>query len=179
MKKNILNAFLFSLLFTGWAKAQEIKEVNPCNKVLAERLDFLFDGSLTNELQLQEELTALGPCGLDSFDLLYFSNMNALSAMVARISKEKNSEQITYGDLLNEINKVKQTNLYIEIKEITTKSNQLGATVGSIDNWANDRSIFEELGAATAVINEVENYLKNHPKNTKTYQQILEEIKKG
>lgn len=75
--------------------------------------------------------------------------------MLARISKEKKVEQMTFSDLYTEIVKFKKADVYKEIREVTIASERLGETVGNIENWSQDLALFESLGASQDVINKV------------------------
>lgn len=157
----------------------EIAPEQACELQLVKKLDFMLDGSFTSENVLFKEIAKLQPCGLDEFDINFFGNMDIFNTMLARISKEKKVEQMTYSDIYYEIVKFKKADVYKEIREVTMASEKLGATTGNIKNWAQDVTIFNNLGASQSVIDKVYDYLKDHPDNEKTYQEILELLKKS
>ncbi len=171
MKLNTLFSFL--LIVTGlWATAQD-----PCEQQLTQKMDFMLDGSLTNQKILVDEISKLRDCGLDDFDVNFFGNMDVFSAMASRMIKSKNVEQMTFKDLFTEIEKFKKADVYKEIRQLTLASEALGERVGKLQSWAQDKMLFEDLGASRDIIEKVANYLMDHPENTKTYKEILEEIK--
>tara|TARA_R110002012_G_scaffold202778_1_gene371970 strand:- start:1754 stop:2260 length:507 start_codon:yes stop_codon:yes gene_type:complete len=149
-----------------------------CETQLVKKLDFMLDGSFANENVLFKEIAKLGPCGLDEFDVNFFGNMDIFNTMLAHISKEKKVEQMTFNDLYIEIVKFKKADVYKEIREVTIASENLGETIGNIENWSQDLTIFENLGASQDVINKVYDYLKAHTDNKKTYKEILGLLKK-
>ena len=150
-----------------------------CEAQLSKKLDFMMDGSFANEKVLVLEMAKLAPCGLDEFDVNFFGNMDVFNTILARISKQKKVEQMTFNDIYTEIVKFRKADVYKEIREVTLASEKLGETTGNIKNWAQDLAIFEDLGASQTVIDSVYNYLKEHPDNTKTYEKILLMLKKG
>ncbi|WP_435680481.1 hypothetical protein [Nonlabens sp.] len=179
-----MKKYLFAIVicFAIVAQAQNSPSENTpqqtCELQLAKKLEFMLDGSFAHENVLFKEIAKLRPCGLDEFDVNFFGNMDVFNTMLARISKEKQVEQMTFNDIYTEIVKFKKADVYKEIREVTLASQQLGETTGNIKNWAQDLAIFEDLGASQAVIDNVYNYLKEHPENDKTYKEILELLKK-
>jgi len=157
----------------------EIAPEAACELQLVKKLDFMLDGSFANENVLFKEIAKLQPCGIDEFDINFFGNMDVFSTILARISKQKQVEQMTFSDLYTEIVKFKKADVYKEIREVTLASEKLGETTGNIKNWSQDLAIFENLGASQDVIDRVYKYLKSHPNNSKTYKEILESLKKG
>lgn len=157
----------------------EISSEQACEMLLVKKLDFMVDGSFASERVLVKEIAKLKPCGLNDYDVTFFSNMDIFSMMLTRISKEKEVEQMNYNDVYTEIIKFKKSEVFQEIKSVTIASEQLGQTTGNIRNWEQDVALFKELGASEDVIERVYNYLKSRPENTKTYQEILELLKKG
>ena len=101
-----------------------------------------------------------------------------MSAMLRKMTKEKQLEQLTFQDLFAEIEKMKATEAFEQMKKITQLSETLATRVGNLKNWNEDIKIFQELGASKNVITKVFEYLESHPDNTKTYQEILESFKK-
>lgn len=150
---------------------------DPCEQQLAQKMDFMLDGSLTNQRILVDEMSKLTTCGLDDFDVNFFGNMDVFSAMASRMIKSKKVEQLTFRDLYTEIEKFKKADVYKEIRQVTLASEALGNRTGNIKNWSKDRMLFEDLGASRDVIEKVAAYLMEHPENTMTYKEILEEIK--
>jgi elongation factor P--beta-lysine ligase len=104
--------------------------------------------------------------------------MESMSAMLRKMTKENQLEQLTFEDLFTEIEKMKATHGFQEMKKITQLSETLATRVGSLKNWNRDIKIFQELGASKNIIAQVFEYLESHPENTKTYQEILEDFKK-
>nr|WP_152556354.1 hypothetical protein [Nonlabens ulvanivorans] len=178
--KKILFASVMCLTMATQAQNSPL-ETSPkqsCETQLVKKLDFMLDGSFANENVLFKEIAKLGPCGLDEFDVNFFGNMDIFNTMLAHISKEKKVEQMTFNDLYIEIVKFKKADVYKEIREVTIASENLGETIGNIENWSQDLTIFENLGASQDVINKVYDYLKAHTDNKKTYKEILGLLKK-
>jgi hypothetical protein len=149
-----------------------------CKTLLNKKLDFLIDGSFQDEASLQKEIARLKQCGLDDFDVKFFGRMESMSAMLRKMTKENQLEQLTFEDLFTEIEKMKATNGFQQMKKITQLSETLATRVGSLKNWNQDIRIFQELGASKNIIAQVFEYLESNPENAKTYQEILESFKK-
>ncbi|WP_124978935.1 hypothetical protein [Nonlabens xiamenensis] len=171
---------IFLLLFisvfsTSLVSGQQ--NIHPdCEAVLQQKLDFLLDGSLQDEQALRREIKKLKPCGIDDFDIKFFGRLESLTSMLRKLTKDNTLEKLTFGDLYGEINKLKNTQGYQELKKIDQLSEELAQRTGNLANWSADVQIFEELGASRRVISEVFEYLETHPNNDKTYKEILETI---
>jgi hypothetical protein len=149
-----------------------------CQQLLSQRLDFLIDGSFQDASALVREITRLKVCGLDDFDVKFFGRMESMSSMLRKMTKERQLEQLTFKDLYLEMDQMKSTQGYQEIKKITLLSEELATRKGSLQHWDIDIQLFRELGASRTVIASVYEYLEAHPDNTLTYQEILESLKK-
>ncbi|WP_438961771.1 hypothetical protein [Nonlabens sp.] len=181
MKKTLSVLTLFTVIAVQAQLPQssplEISSEQACEMQLVKKLDFMLDGSFTHENVLFKEIAKLRPCGLDDFDVTFFSDMDVFNTMLTRISKHKKVEQMTFSDVYTEILKFKKAAVYKEIREVTMASEELGQTTGTIKNWEQDLTLFENLGASTTVIQKVYDYLKSNPDNEKTYKEILELLK--
>jgi hypothetical protein len=156
----------------------ELALTDPCKLLISKKLDFLIDGSFQDEASLRKEIARLKECGLDDFDVQFFGRMESMSAILRKMTKEKQLEQMTFEHLFVEIKKMKATSSFTEVKKITLLSETLATRKGNLKNWNRDVTIFQELGASRNVIAQVFEYLESHPENTKTYQEILESLKK-
>lgn len=188
-----MNKFIIvSLLcFFGFQKAviaQEVPDPAPtaeqlaaraCEKILDGKLEFLLDGSFQSQDVPAQQLRKLVGCGIDEFDVKFFGSMNSMGAMLTKMAKGKELHTLTFRNLLDEINKVKQTDIYTKMRSITTLSEELANRIGNFKNWPEDERIFEELGSSANIKSKVLNYLRENPDNKKTYKQILESFKKN
>jgi hypothetical protein len=177
----------FILLFLCTAFLSEAQEqlvtakfplTDHCKTLLSEKLDFLLDGSFQDEPSLRKEIARLKDCGLDDFDVTFFGRMETMSAMLRKMTKGSQLEQLTFKDLFTEIEKMKETTGFTEVKKITLLSETLATRKGSLKNWSQDIKVFQELGASRNVIAQVFEYLEMYPESVKTYQEILESFKK-
>jgi hypothetical protein len=177
----------FILLFLCTAFLSEAQEqlvtakfplTDHCKTLLSEKLDFLLDGSFQDEPSLRKEIARLKDCGLDDFDVQFFGRMETMSAMLRKMTKEKQLEQMTFEHLFVEIKKMKATSSFTEVKKITLLSETLATRKGNLKNWNRDIKVFQELGASRNVIAQVFEYLEMYPESVKTYQEILESFKK-
>lgn len=182
--KTRLPILLVAFVMAFYSNAQEqtanveLPLTGQCESLLNKKLDFLIDGSFQDEKSLQREIARLKECGIDDYDVSFFGRMSSMSAMLRKMTKEKQLEQLTFQDLFAEIEKMKATEAFEQMKKITQLSETLATRVGNLKNWNEDIKIFQELGASKNVITKVFEYLESHPDNTKTYQEILESFKK-
>jgi hypothetical protein len=149
-----------------------------CEALISDRMAFLVDGSFQSERVPAREISKLKGCGIDDYDILFFGNMNAITSMLAKMTKSKEVHKLTYADLLLEINKVKQTDFYKNARDINLTSEALAKRVGSLQNWPEDEKLFNQLGSSGSVKNKVLAYLRENPENKKNYKEILESLKK-
>jgi hypothetical protein len=71
-----------------------------------------------------------------------------------------------------------ETENYHKIKSLTLVSQQLAERTASLQNWQQDIILFDQLGASETVKDKVYKYLREHPENTMTYQELLIHLKK-
>jgi hypothetical protein len=171
-----------SVAFLSTAQEQVVSLATPltdnCKSLLDKKLDFLIDGSFQDESSLKKEIARLKECGLDDFDVKFFARMESMSAMLRKMTQEKELEQMSFEDLFTEIEKINATSGFIQVKKITFLSETLATRKGNLKNWNEDIIVFQELGASKNVISQVFKYLETHHENTKSYQDILESLKK-
>jgi len=158
--------------------AMQIDDPMDCRALQNEVMTFLSDGSLQNSAIVVREISKLKPCGLDDYDVRFFGRMESLSGLLKKLTQDKLIEQLTYGDLLMAINDMKQTSNYADLKKIAIVSQQLAETKANIRTWEKDVVLFKELGASQTVQDKVYRYLKEHPDNELTYQELLMKLKK-
>ena len=183
--KRFLLYFFSCLLSTTSLLAQEpiveqtVQQSLPnCNGILSQRMSFLVDGSFQSEEVPRKEITKLKGCGIDDFDINFFGNMNAITSMLTRMTKKTEIHRLTYSDLLNEINNVKESPFYMKVRNINDLSETLANRVGSFKNWPEDEKLFDQLGSSSNIKGKVLSYLRENPENKKTYKEILEALKK-
>jgi len=172
--KRVLIASILILQFS--LSAQEKERNSLCEEVLNSRMEFLVDGSFNSEKALERNLSMLKECGLDKYDVQFFSNMSYMSGILRKLTQVKPVEQLLYGDLFEQLESAMATERYQQLKSATLKSEQLGERVGTEQTWEKDKFLFEELGASQRIIEAVGSYLRENPNNQKTYREILEFI---
>lgn len=168
--------FVATLLLPFTILAQNPERNSLCEDVMSSRMEFLVDGSFNGEKALERNLSKLKECGLDDYDVQFFSNMNYMSGILRKLTQVKPLEQLRYGDLLEQLESVMVTERYQNLKSDTIKSEELGERVGTEQTWENDKFLFKELGASQRIIEAVGSYLRENPNNQKTYREILEFI---
>jgi hypothetical protein len=149
-----------------------------CDSLQQQQLSFLIDGSLQDESVVRREIAKLESCGLDDYDVRFFGRLDALSGMLKRLTRDQLVEQLTYGDLLEAINNMKETGRYQELKKISRLSQRLATTMASINTWEQDVLMFQELGASQQIIDKVYRYLRENPETDLSYEQLLIKLKK-
>ncbi len=152
--------------------------VPECGELRRQTMTFLSDGSLQNSSVVIREVSKLKQCGLDDYDVRFFGRMEALSGLLKSLTRDSLIETLTYGDLFIAINAMRETPKYQELKDIARLSQQLAQTTASIRTWEQDIRLFEQLGASQEVQDKVYRYLREHPDNELTYEQLLQRLKK-
>jgi len=177
---------LFALVFLivgSMATAQNkvsMKVSGPlsCAQLSTQKMTFLSDGSLQSDQIVALEMEKLKSCGLDDYDVRFFGRIDALSSMLKKMTANKSLEFLTYGDLVNSINRMKDTENYSKLKGFSQVSQQLAERQASLQNWPQDIKLFDQLGASETVKDKVYRYLREHPENELTYQELLIQLKK-
>ena len=149
-----------------------------CKSLAVQKMTFLSDGSLQSDRIVALELEKLKACGIDDYDIKFFGSIDALSSLLKKMTKEKRMEFLTYGDLITSINRMKETENFQKLKSYALVSRQLAERTASLQNWSKDVQLFNELGASESVKDKVYRYLREHPENELTYQQLLMKLQK-
>ncbi len=169
--------WILAIAFSASLFAQDATYDADCNDLLIKRMEFLHDGSLTDEAVVVANLELLKPCGLDDFDVSFFGRMEMLSGILHNLTKEKQFELLTYGDWLGDIRKMQKTSTYIKVREMTLASEKLARRPARLETWSKDLQLFIELRASQNVIDKVSAYLQENPDSGKTYREVLELLK--
>lgn len=155
-----------------------VSETVPCDQLVTQKMVFLSDGSLRSDQVVAVEVAKLKPCGLDDYDVRFFGNIDALSSLLQKMTKEKQLEFLTYGDLMKSIDRMKETPNFQQLKDLAMLSQQLAERTASLKNWPQDLKLFDQLGASESIKNKVYRYLRENPENTLTYQELLVKLQK-
>ena len=179
--------FLFSLSIIGLIStpvlaqnkvSMAVTENADCKALAAKKMTFLSDGSLQSDKIVELEMEKLKACGIDDYDVQFFGSIDALSSLLKKMTKEKRLEFMTYGDLIINIQRMKETDNFQKLKSFALASQLLAERTASLQNWSTDLQLFNELGASEAVKDKVYKYLREHPENTLTYQEVLMKLQK-
>ncbi|BAO54932.1 hypothetical protein NMS_0923 [Nonlabens marinus S1-08] len=149
-----------------------------CAALAKQKMTFLSDGSLQSDRVVALEMEKLKACGIDDYDVRFFGTIDALSSLLKKMTKEKRLEFLTYGDLITNIKRMKETENFQKLKSLTQISQQLAERQANITTWSKDVQLFNELGASETVKDKVYRYLREHPENTLTYQELLTKLQK-
>lgn len=173
------SSFLLFLFCSMTIYGQAQNNAADCNQKLNQKVDFLIDGSMNDPKAPLTALKKIEGCGVDRFDVEFFGDMSALSVMINKINKTKKTEEITYKDLVAEMDKARKTDLYKNVRALFELSDDFGSRVGTFSSWSSkDEKVFEKLGGSATVRNKIVAYLRENPNNKKTYKEILESMKK-
>jgi len=156
----------------------QVSDTDSCKKLAVQKMTFISDGSLQNDQVVALEMEKLRACGLDDYDVKFFGNIDALSSLLKKMTKNTQLEFLTYADLIHNIDRMMETENYLKIKSLTLVSQQLAERTASLQNWQQDIQLFDQLGASETVKDKVYKYLREHPENTMTYQELLISLKK-
>ena len=180
MKNYILLLFIgiTSIAHSQNRVAMSIDEPTDCGELQQQVMSFLVDGSFQSSTVVFKEVNKLKTCGLDDHDVRFFGRIEVLSTLLKKMTQDKLIDNLTYGDLMLSITDMKQTANYNEAKRLALLSQQLAETKADIRTWEEDLLLFNQLGASQAIKDKVYKYLREHPDNELTYQELLIKLKK-
>jgi thioredoxin-related protein len=140
-----------------------------CNKsLLVKEIDI----KMTNLEEFQKDFSKLKKCGLDSLDIKIFSNNSVLGSIFVSIISNSENEKITYGNLLEKLLEIKNTNDYLKLREVSLISDELSNKIAKIENWEEDKIKLKKLEVSEIEIEQIFNFIKENP-NSKNYKEIL------
>jgi len=110
--------------------------------------------------------------GLDSIDLKVFDNGPVLGAILVKLISNNNGK-VTYGDLLNHINKAKRDTGYLSMRKVIIAQNTLESTIASAKTWENSKVLLAVIGTKPEDIDSLHQFmLQNQDKNW-NYRQLV------
>jgi hypothetical protein len=174
----ILLSLLASISFAQNNVSMQVSETLSCEKLAAQKMTFISDGSLQSDQVVALEMEKLKACGLDDYDVKFFGRIDALSSLLKKMTKDKRLEFLIYADLIDSIDRMMETENYQQIKSITLVSQQLADRTASLQNWQQDIKLFDQLGASEVIKDKVYRYLRSNPETKLTYQELLTKLKK-
>jgi hypothetical protein len=111
---------------------------------------------------------------LDSVDLRLFALGPVLGMlMVDRASKAKGKIEITYGDLLTDINKAKKDTGYASMRNLVTAQMTLEKRRFSPDNWDNSLKYLQVVGVPNDDVEAFHKYVLEKQEHHWTYRQLI------
>ncbi len=108
---------------------------------------------------------------LDSLDIEIMSAGPLLASIT--INAAKDESPLTYSKLRSKFIETKSWPQYEEIRRITEVNNELKSRPADIKNWENDRTLFGSLGADSATIQEIHDYLIENADANVTYEELM------
>lgn len=174
------NFFILSLTLVYLVGCSQTSK--ECEELLSAEVKLGLNSS-DNGQTFWDDFKQLQNCGLDSIDIVIFSNKTlAGSFMVQILSENDTMSKITYQVFLDKILEYKKTDSYTETLESFTILNELAQRKANIKNWEADKLLFEKLGLSENEKNMFLLFLKEAADTSKTYQDMYTEFlleKKG
>ena len=173
---------LFTLLLSITSAISFSQPKIDCDSLLLKEIPFHSGNKQQETLEIKDDLKIIGQCAFDSIDQLIFSNNQLLGYFLLEIMPRKSdSVKVNYQDLLNKLNEYKQTDAYINLRSLQERSIELVNRKANINNWEKDKLDFINLQIPIpdSVLAAIYNYMLQANDSTKTYKEILEEIKKN
>ncbi|MFM9952016.1 MAG: thioredoxin family protein [Saprospiraceae bacterium] len=172
MIKSILFV-LISSFFTGILYAQPGNV--ECDKLLAKNIPFTKNAIKENYDEIETDLLSLVNCGVDTIDIFLLTN-GPLSDMILvdQLAHKTDIGNITYQHLLDGLVLFKQSEDYQNSRTQIERLLQLINLPASIQNWEQDKILFETFGTPDSIINKIPALLKRNLDTQITYGQLFE-----
>ena len=124
-----------------------------------------------------KDFSLLKNCGLDDFDIDFFSKGPFLGALFVQVMTEKKTnDELTYQKILDKILEIKKSKEYEQNRVLLIQSFELLKRPADIKNWDEDKILFQKIQMPNELIDKLFDYLKVHSNPNKTYKDIFEDF---
>lgn len=168
--KTILLTLTIIYCYSGYSQTK-IK----CEDVLKKELNL--DASPDNLQKLIDSICLLENCGLDHIDINFFSKKEMIGTLLIDLLSEKDSI-LTYKNLYNKISRIVESDEYKENKPLLKVYLDLENRPADINNWEQDKLLFQQINVPLEYLNEFYDYLKEHSNQNKTYKVLFANFRK-
>ncbi|KAA5825735.1 hypothetical protein FPF71_07440 [Algibacter amylolyticus] len=170
MRKSVLTIFLI-LWFNGFCQSK-----SDCDKVLTKEIT-LISNDTDNLKEIIEDFSQLKNCGLDDGDIEIFSKGPILGIFLVELASNKETgSRLTFQKLYDKVLEFKETEEYELTKTSILVSNELSKRTANLENWEEDKVLFQKLQVPSNIIDEFHNYLNEHSNTEKTYIQVFDDF---
>lgn len=149
---------LFS--FTGIVNGQK----RDCEQLLAKELVY------QDRTGFWQEFVKLKGCGIDSIDVNVFGKASYLNYIYNKFDAEK--KKVTYKDLLKEIQTIKKTHDYLNVRNNELKDAAFLKKLAKKENWSEDKKYLEGRGFTATELKAVYEIIEEQEKPV-NYETIL------
>ncbi|WP_242203011.1 thioredoxin family protein [Aestuariivivens insulae] len=165
MKRILLIIILFQFL-TEISHSQ-----TECEKILSEEINLTFSEKSDLDI-LNGTFSKLIECGLEQIDVDFLANGPILATLLVPLISENNGK-VTYQNLFDKIIEFKKTPQYEKTIELFKISNELEKRKADINNWEEDKPLFQKLQVSSDFTDKFYDYLKEHSNPEKTYKEVF------
>jgi hypothetical protein len=138
-----------------------------CNELLKRAI------STDDPQQALRTITHVKCFGMDSIDLKIFGNGPILgSLMMSGIQQSKN-DKLTYGDLLIQINRMKNDAGYPKMRRGIIVMNTLERTKATPATWATGRKLLKEIETSDEEVDKLHNFMLRNPGKKWNYHELV------
>jgi hypothetical protein len=110
--------------------------------------------------------------GLDSIDLKFFGNGPVIGSILVKLASKKNRE-ITYYDLLTDINKSKRDTGYLSIRKLMIAQNKLESTKASSKTWESSKGNLVLVGISVNKVDDLYHFMLSNQDKNWNYRQLV------
>ena len=128
-----------------------------------------------------KNLATLSCFGLDAIDRQIFINPPVMGTLLVKISQKKGQENVTYGDILAEINKRKADRAYPKQRAEIVAMNRLELIPATPGNWQKAKKILGKIDTPGDEIEQLHTYMLQNQDKGWNYRKlyVLFEMKKN
>jgi hypothetical protein len=153
---------LFCLMLLGSVSAYSQKK--DCDQLLGSEVVY------QDRATFWKEFIKLKGCGIDSIDVNVFGKASYLNYIYNKIEADK--KKITFKDLLKEIQSIKKTHDYMNVRASEVKDSEFLKKIAKKENWAEDKKYLESRGFSAADLKSIYDIINEQDKPV-SYETII------
>ena len=146
---------------------------NDCDKIMDNELNTTKNFSVSG---FENDYKILQKCGkLDNIDTIIFSHQEILALIIAEKSPNK---KLTYREILNKINEIRNSENYLTIKEKVRFYAKIRYKKINIEDWDKDKYMLIKLGYKEKKLNDFKKFVTKFNNTDTTYEIALKLFEK-
>ena len=147
-----------------------------CEEILSKEV-IIEPNQMDSNEKFIKDFSLLKNCGLDDFDIDFFSNQSFLGAILVQvITEKKTNDELTYQNIFDKILEIKKSKEYEQNRVLLLQYFELLKKPADMKNWNEDKILFQKIQMPNEVIDKLFDYLKVYSNPNKTYKDIFEDF---